>query len=283
MKSMSWLKTPLHYARLAALVLTAGTTFHAVAADTIAANTLTIGSDLTYPPYDYMESNQPAGFDAAFMGKLASQLKLKTHYVDTRFANLIVGVNALRFDVIASALYITPERSQQIDFVPYFKTGGSLLVLSKSGFAPKTPEDLCGKRVGSIKGASWIPKLNDVSQRVCLPTGRGKIDVREFETSPEAAQALMAHAVDAQFEDSAVSKIMADKLGGRAVITSTTPLYPVVVGLGVKKGNDALLAKLSSAVASMKQSGAYAALLKQYNVAEPSAAEIAAATGVVQK
>jgi polar amino acid transport system substrate-binding protein len=275
----------LSYAAKAAVVMmTLCVASHAsiAAAATTAPDHLQVGADLTYPPYDYLEGGAPAGFDPAFMNKLADHLKVKLSFVDTRFANLILGVNANRFDVIASALYVTPERSKQIDFLPYLKTGGSLLALSNSNFAPKTPEDLCGKRVGSIKGASWIPKLNDVSAKVCVPSGRGAIDVREFETSPEAAQAVLSHAVDAQFEDSAVAQMTVNKLGGRVAITSTTPLYPVVIGLGVKKGNDTLLSQLRSAFASMKASGEYAALLKQYNVAEPTGNDIALALGTAQ-
>jgi len=191
---------------------------------TIAAGTLTIGSDLTYPPYAFMDGETPAGLDPDFMKTLASHLQLKPLFVDTRFANLILGVNAKRIDVIASALYVTPERAKQIDFVPYFKTGGSLLALTGSGFKTATPEALCGKRVSSIKGASWIPKLAKVSQDTCVPKGLAPIDVREFETSPQASQALLAHAVDAQFEDSAVAKMTVDKMGGRLAITSTTRL-----------------------------------------------------------
>ncbi len=272
-------------AKLAAAALAVCAATHAFAAPgtpTVAAGTLTVGADLTYPPYDYLQGADPSGFDPAFMSKLAAHLKLKPGFVDTRFANLILGVNANRFDVIASALYVTPERAKQIDFVPYLKTGGSLLALSHSGFAPKTPEDLCGKRVSSIKGASWIPKLNDVSKQVCAPAGRGAIDVREFETSPEAAQAVLSRAVDAQFEDSAVAQITVNKLGGRVAITSAAPLYPVVIGLGVKKGNDALLAQLKTALASMKQAGEYQALLRQYNVAEPTGSDIAQALGTAQ-
>jgi polar amino acid transport system substrate-binding protein len=73
-----------------------------------------------------------------------------------------------------------------------------------------------------------------------------------------------------------------NKLGGRVAITSTTPLYSVVIGLGIKKGNDALLAQLKSAFASMKQAGEYQALLRQYNVAEPTGNDIAEALGTAQ-
>lgn len=262
-----------------ALSLLGATHAFAAAPSTVTAGTLAIGTDLTYPPYDYMDGNTPAGFDPAFMTKLARHLQLQPRFADTRFANLIVGVDASRFDVIASALYVTPPRAKQIDFVPYLKTGGSLLALSGSGFAPKTPEDLCGKRVSSIKGASWVPKLNDVSARVCVPAGRGAIDVREFDTSPQATQAVLSHAVDAQFEDAAVAKTAVDKLNGRVAITSIAPIYPVVLGLGVKKGNASLLSALTSALSAMRKSGEYAALLKQYNVAEPSSADIAQALG----
>jgi len=246
---------------------------------TIASGTLTIGSDLTYPPYAFMDGDTPAGLDPDFMKTLASHLQLKPQFVDTRFANLILGINAKRIDIIASALYVTPERAKQIDFVPYFKTGGSLLALTGSGFTPATPEALCGKRVSSIKGASWIPKLAKVSQDTCATKGLASIDVREFETSPQASQALLAHAVDAQFEDSAVAKMTVDKMSGRLAITSTTPLFPVVVGLGIAKSDPALLAAVKGALDTMKHDGEYATLLKRYNVAEPTGAEIAQALG----
>jgi polar amino acid transport system substrate-binding protein len=158
----SALKGLSHTMKIAAAIVPLCVATHAnvaAAAGTVAPESLQIGADLTYPPYDYLDNGTPAGFDPAFMGKLATHLKLKPSFVDTRFANLILGVNANRFDVIASALYVTPERAKQIDFLPYLKTGGSLLALSGAGFAPRTPEDLCGKRVSSIKGASWIPKL----------------------------------------------------------------------------------------------------------------------------
>ena len=59
-------------------------------------------------------------------------MKLKPNYVDTRFTSLIPGLQAKRFELIASALFITPERQKVIDMVPYLKTGESLLTLSNT-------------------------------------------------------------------------------------------------------------------------------------------------------
>ncbi|AMB84306.1 ABC transporter substrate-binding protein [Pseudomonas agarici] len=240
---------------------------------------LSVGSDLTYPPYTYLDQKQPSGFDPEFMQLIGKQLRLEPRFLDTRFANLILGVNAQRFDVVASALYVTPERAKQVDFISYLKTGSSLMVLSASDFRPQRPEDLCGKRVGSIKGASWVPKLNKVSTEYCLASGKPAIQSREFPTSPEAAQALLAQAVDVQMEDPAVAKITVEKLQGKTVISSSELIYPVVIGLAVRKGNLALLGELTTALGQIKQNGSYGELLTRYNLAEPNAEEIKAALG----
>ncbi|QXI41325.1 ABC transporter substrate-binding protein [Pseudomonas wayambapalatensis] len=266
--------------RATALTLALTLSAAAQAADgTLQSDRLSIGSDLTYPPYTYLDQGKPAGFDPEFMTLLGQHLKLAPQFQDTRFANLVMGVNARRFDVVASALYVTPERAAQVDFLPYLKSGASLMVRADDSFRPQAPQDLCGKRIGSIKGGSWIPKLMALSKSHCEANGQAPIDSREFPTSPEAAQALLAKAVDVQFEDAAVAAITADKLKGRVVISSHELIYPVVIGLAVRKGNDALLGELRQGFEAMKRSGEYQTLLTRYNLGEPSPAEVAQALG----
>ena len=48
---------------------------------------LSVGSDLTYPPYTYLDQKQPAGFDPEFIQLLGQQLGMKPRFLDTRFAN----------------------------------------------------------------------------------------------------------------------------------------------------------------------------------------------------
>lgn len=141
------------------------------AAQSHADATLKVGSDLTYPPYAYTENKQPTGFDPEFIDLISQQMEVTPEFKDTRFANLIMGVNASRFDLIASALYVTPERAKQVDFIPYFETGSSIIVRPGDEHPPTTAEALCGLKVGSIQGASWLPKLQKVSDEYCAPKG----------------------------------------------------------------------------------------------------------------
>ena len=260
-----------------AAILLAGA---ALAQGTVAKGTIKVGSDLTYPPYNYFEAgNQPAGFDVELMTALAKALGLKAEFQDTRFENLIIGVRGNQFDVIASTLYVKPEREKQIDFVPYMRTGVSIAVASTSGLSFKRPEDLCGHKVGSIKGAAWIEKLNALATGPCKGN---PIDSREFPTSPEATQALLSGGVDAQMEDSAVLANAVEKLHGRGKVSSGENFYPVIVGLGLRKGNTELNAQLRKGLRTLQTNGFYDELLKKYNVSRPTMTEYQSAIGAPQ-
>ncbi len=110
-------------ALLAALALTSCASGPGASDSSQESSTLSVGSDLTYPPYAYLDGDTPAGFDAEIMQALADQLGVTLDWKDTRFEQLITGVNANQFDVIASALYITAERAGSVDYIPYFTTG----------------------------------------------------------------------------------------------------------------------------------------------------------------
>jgi polar amino acid transport system substrate-binding protein len=244
---------------------------------TLNSGVLSIGSDLTWAPFDYYDKNTPAGFDADLMSKIAKGMGLTPRIDDTRFANLVIGLSGKKFDVVASALYITPARAKQIDYVPYLKTGGSLMTLKGSEFRPETMNDLCGKKVASLKGAAWVPNLAKLSSEYCTPAGKGAIEVQEYESSPVAAQALLSRAADVQFEDAAVSQMLVKQTKGRLEITSKSIIEPVVIGLGIAKGNTALAAALEEQLKRLKESGEYQALLSSYNLQEPTKDDIAAA------
>lgn len=231
-------------------------------------DTLRVASDLTYPPYAYMDNNNPAGFDVKLTQSLAAKMKKKISFVDTRFEQLIASLNSNRADVIASALYITPERAKEVDYIPYFMTGNSIVV-QQGGPDLKTVTDLCGLKVGVIKGGDIVNQLRNSGSDECKAAGKSTIDVMEFPTDPEATQALISGQVNAQVDDAAVATTLGKNSDVKVKITSTELLYPIPVGLAVKKGNTTLRNSIVKALDSLKQDGSYEKLLKQYNLKEP--------------
>ncbi|WP_455603237.1 ABC transporter substrate-binding protein [Acinetobacter pecorum] len=233
-----------------------------------------IGSDMTFPPFEYMENDKPAGFDIDIANKIFEQSGDKANFVDSRFSNLITGLEAKKFDLVMSALYITQDRLEKVDMVPYYMTTEALVVLADSEYQPKTRDDLCGKTVASQNGSMFPEQLRQMSQESCVSKGKKPITIREFVTSPEAVQALLAKAVDAHYDDASVAKSTVEKLKDRLVISSTEPFFPVLGGIAVPKGDQKLLNKVKNGLDAIKQSGEYDQLIAKYNLQAPTDEEI---------
>ncbi|MCY0386689.1 ABC transporter substrate-binding protein [Robbsia sp. Bb-Pol-6] len=236
--------------------------------------TIVAGSDATFFPYEYMNNNQPAGFDIELLDGLGRIMGRKVETVDTRFPNLITGLEGGRFDVTNSSMYITAERLKVIDMIPYLKSGESILTLKGSDYQPRRPEDFCGHKLGSMGATSWLQQMHRLSDDYCVRNGLKPIAVSEYATDPETTQALLAHAVEAQITDAAVARGVIEKLGGRVVISSRTLIYPVLNGIGVRKGNDAVKNALTDALKKYRATPEYAALLKKYHFEAPTDADI---------
>src|SRR3989440_7951341 len=99
---------------------TTGTT-SSTAPDLKVPGVLTVGSDTTYPPQEYIDTttNKAAGFDVDLITAIAKLMGLQTNIVPTKFDTIIDDLVARRFDVVISAVSITAERQKKVDFVPY--------------------------------------------------------------------------------------------------------------------------------------------------------------------
>lgn len=233
-----------------------------------------VGSDMTFPPYEYLENNQPAGVDIEIMNQIAQISNDKVQWQDTRWTNLIPGLKGGKFDVLFSSMYITKDRLKQIDMIPYYKTYSTFIVRTDKNFEPKSPSDLCGYTVGAMKGTSFTQQVVNFSENLCTKKGKPAISLREFDTSPETTQALLSNAVDVQIDDIAVMKNAVKKLNGRIKITSTEPINPIVGGIGIRKGDTQTYQKIEGALNQLRQSGNLKKILDSYGLQEPTQQDV---------
>lgn len=205
---------------------------------------------------------------------LAKSMGREAVNIDTRFPNLIPGLQGGRFDITNSSMYITAERLKVIDMVPYLKSGEAILARKGSDYQPKTPEDFCGHKIGSMGATSWLAQLQKLSADYCVKKGLKPIALSVYTTDPQTTQALLSRAVDAQITDAAVARGVVEKLGDRVVISSDTLIYPVLNGFGVKKGNTKVKTALEEALKKYSATPEYAALLKKYHFQAPTADDL---------
>ncbi|WP_213880539.1 transporter substrate-binding domain-containing protein [Pseudomonas sp. dw_358] len=249
---------------LATAVLCASTSF-------AAEKPLKVGMEITYPPFEsYDADKKVVGSDPELSHALAKEMGTTAEFVDTKFPNLILGLNAGHYDAIISGMYITPERQAQAQTIPYAKTGAAIMVPKDSDLKPAVPEDLCGLKVGLEQGTTWVAAFNKLSADYCVPNNKGAITISEYPSAPEVTQALLSKNIQAQVEISGAAHMIAQKTNGRVVVTSQKLVYPQTLGIYVKKGDDATYQALLKAVAAAKKSGEYSAILKKYDLEEAS-------------
>jgi ABC-type amino acid transport substrate-binding protein len=153
---------------------------------------LRVGSDIDFAPFEFIEAGEPQGFDIDLMTEIAERLDLEVEFINTGFDGIFSQLAIGEFDAIISAITITEERRETIEFSePYFAANQGLATLEGSdvgGVADLTD----GVRVAvqaATTGAEYASaNFTDA-------------EIVEFPTSPAAFAALDSGQVDAVFID----------------------------------------------------------------------------------
>ncbi|GMA19672.1 glutamate ABC transporter substrate-binding protein [Arsenicicoccus piscis] len=230
-----------------------GSTSPSAAAPATSGATLAIGVATDEPGISVKEGSSYSGFDidtakyvAGKLGVGESNIVWKPVAKADRESALASG----EVDLVVQSYSITDARKQKVDFAgPYFEAKQDLLI-RRNDETISSPETLDGKTLCSVKGTT---SAAFVKQRYA-----GKITLREVPSLSECVRSLAAGDVDAVTDDDLI-------LAGFAA----TPEYKGVLrvlgkgfsdetyGIGVKKGDSAMVGKVNSALKEYISSGAW--------------------------
>ena len=225
--------------------------------NTITEGKLQVGSDIPYAPFEFGRAPNYEGFDIDVVNEIAKRLELDAEFVKTPFDPIFRNLAQGRFDMVASAASITPEREKTIDFSdPYFPADQSLMV--KRGSDIKSTDDLEGKRVGAQIGTTGADYAKD---KVNAET------VRTYDLIDDAFKALETGQVDAVINDFPVSKYAERSHKDLQVVQriSTGEEY----GLGFNKDDTKLRAEVNRVLKEMKDDGTYTRIYKKWFEEDP--------------
>lgn len=122
---------------------------------TLPAKVVTIGTAPEYPPMEYIDDvGAMVGFDIDLINELGKIAGYQMKWEKVAWDGIFASLKANKVDLIASAVTITSERANEMDFVgPYMQSGQGIVIL-KTTTSIKGPEDLKGKKVGVQKGTT---------------------------------------------------------------------------------------------------------------------------------
>jgi polar amino acid transport system substrate-binding protein len=233
----------------------------------LTAGTLTIGSDISYPPQESFKvgTQTPEGFDIDVGAAIAAKLGLKVAWVNQTFNGIIPALTSKKFDIIISAMTINDDRKKTVDFIPYFSAGESFVVEKTSTKSVTKLEDLCGLNVAVESGTaeeSEAKDTNDASKQGKCASN--KIKVQSFQTDTEALNQLDKGAVDVHFTDSPVAGY---EIGHHTNLKLSGGVIEIAPeGIAVRKGDSAMLDPVTKAFKAIEDDGTYQNLLHKWGV-----------------
>lgn len=210
---------------------------------------LTTCTHKPYQPFQFDQGGQTVGFDVDLVDLVAKDMGVKQKIFDTPFEGIQSGesLNAKQCDVAAAAMTITETRKKNMDFSdPYFNAEQALLVKKGAGF--RDLASLHGKKIGvqlGTTGEEYANKNKDA----------GGFEIVQFEDLALQETAVKTGQVDAAINDNGVFYNYAKENPDTEVTTEfpTGDQY----GIGVQKGNTALVQKINASLKKAKDSGAY--------------------------
>ncbi len=234
--------------------------------DLLTPGTLTVGSDTTYPPQEYIDTNtgQPAGFDIDLITAIAQRMGLQVHIVSTGFNTIIDSLVARRFDVVISAVTINADREKKVDFVPYFNAGESLLVQKGNPHNIKSVSDLCGLAVGVQNGTVEQTDLQTADKN-CKAAGKPGINMTVLQDQTAVVQLLATNRVVATYQDSPVTDYYIKQNPGQFEVGGSV-VNAAPEGIVIRKGDTSMFNAVKSAFDSLKADGTYTKLIDKWGL-----------------
>ena len=88
-----------------------------------------MGTNASFPPFEYTEGTKVVGFDATLSTMIANDYGKALQIVDMNFDGLIAALQSNAIDFIAAGMTATDERRQNVDFSePYYKSNQVIII-----------------------------------------------------------------------------------------------------------------------------------------------------------
>lgn len=219
-----------------------------------------VGTDASYAPFEFQNDKQEiVGFDVDVLTAVAAKGGFKVKFVNTPWEGMFATLPQGDRDILSSAITITDERKQSMDFSdPYFEAR-QLIAINKSSTDVKSFQDLKNKKVAVQTGTTG----DEVVQKLL---GKTSANIKRFESMPLALKELESGGVDAAVGDNGVvaNYVANNPQQNMATVEDTKSFAPEYYGFAVNKGNTELLAKINAGIKAIKADGTYDQIHKKY-------------------
>jgi len=236
---------------------------------TASAETLRVGTECTYFPFNYRDSaGTLMGYDVDVANEIGKRIGAEIEFVCQEWDGMIPALLANKFDLIVASLSITEQRREKIDFsVPYRVSIGQFIGAKDKNLqffnadGTVNPAGFEDVKIGIERNSTydtWIhAKMPDAdivpydsNEAMYLDLRAGRVDA--IMTNP-----MKAHLVFLSQPDGAGFETV-----GPAI--TDEEFFGIGVGVGVRKDNPDLLRRIDEALVAMIKDGSLSTFSRRY-------------------
>lgn len=225
---------------------------------------LTVGMDTSYAPAEFLadDGKTPQGYDVDLAKALGRVFGLDTEIVSSTFDSIVPSVGS-KYDLGITAMTITQERMDAVDFVSYYKAGSSWAV-KKGNPENVNTDDLCGMKIAVQVGTTQEEEANEIKAQ-CKADGKKAVEVLPSKLQTDAATAVVTGKADVFYADSPVAGYAISQTGDQLEELGSAEGV-VKQGIAIKKGDTELAKAVQAGMQHLMDDGDYMKILKAWGV-----------------
>ena len=231
-----------------------------VLAGTAFAETLKMGTNASFPPYEYYDDETGAivGIDAEVAAAICEKLGYELEIVDMEFSSIIPAITSGKVDFGMAGMTVTEDRLKSVDFSDSYATGIQVIIV-KEDSAITSVDDLFAEGAYTKIGV----QLGTTGDIYCTGdiADAGLGEVLEYDNGTEAVLALTTGKVDCVVIDNEPAKAYVAANEGLKILETEYVTENYAIALA--KGSE-LTEKINAALAELTADGTIPAIVEKY-------------------
>ena len=219
--------------------------------------TINVGTEGTYPPFTYHdESGKLTGYDVEVTRAVADKMGVKVDFKETQWDAMLAGLDSKRFDMVANQVSLTtPERMAKYDKATAYSWSGAVVL------APKDDN-----RYSSWEALKGLRSAQSLSSNYGELAERYQTEIIPVDGMAQAVELVKQDRADFTMNDNlAVLDYLKKFPNSGLEIKLVAPASELRgSGLILRKGDDAVVAKIDEAMAALHADGTLTKISQEF-------------------
>lgn len=211
-----------------------------------ASDTLIVGTEPGFAPYEYMEGDKVVGIDMDIAQAIADAMGKKLEIKTMDFDGALLAVQLGKVDFVAAGVSVDEDRAKVMDFSDDYVSSTEVIVVNKETSMVTSVDDLDDKIIGVQQGNIADFYVSDVENVKAK-------EIKRYTKFSQAAEDLKNNKIDCIVMDQYPAEELVSSNDTLVILDGV--LFEDKYAIAVQKGNTEMLNQINEVIAQLIKDG----------------------------